>query len=272
MLDTQYEIRTNSHVLDKRVQDLTVRPEGNPEPVEFVTIDYFFSDEFLEIHTNGKPWIRGDNIELFTFQLHLYMNLTALGRYAHKPRIHCACASWKGQRFLICGDKGAGKTTLLLRLMQLGCDIHSDEMVILDGYNIQPFPRKFYIKTGTFKLMPELKRRFADSFTYPLVDNKLCYLADPLLFEYGWDISQNQIAYIFYLENKDGLNCNPSIAKRENYLMIKDLLEQSLNFEPGFSDVLASFSKLVSTCRCYSLFRGDLDETASIILNTIKKD
>jgi len=71
-------------------------------------------------------------------------------------KIHAACGSIQGRRFLVAGDKGAGKTTLITRFFFEGVAVHGDERVLLREQKVIPLPRKFHLKEGTVPLIPQL--------------------------------------------------------------------------------------------------------------------
>jgi hypothetical protein len=81
--------------------------------------------------------------------------------------VHSGCATLNNKRFILVGDKGVGKTTLLCKLLFSGEMVHSDEYVILDDCQIIPFPRKFLIKEGTLKFVPELSNICKNLKSYP---------------------------------------------------------------------------------------------------------
>jgi hypothetical protein len=45
-------------------------------------------------------------------------------------KIHAACASWQGKRFLVAGPARAGKTTLMTRMVFEGFAVHCDDVIL----------------------------------------------------------------------------------------------------------------------------------------------
>ncbi|MFC1489399.1 hypothetical protein ACFL6B_06095 [Thermodesulfobacteriota bacterium] len=177
--------------------------------------------------------------------------------------IHSGCATINNKRFILVGDKGVGKTTLLCKLLFSGEMVHSDEYVILDDSQIIPFPRKFLIKEGTLKFIPELFNICKNLRSYPSSFNGFYFFFDPTDGGYNWEITSKRMDAIFHLEPNHGEETRvESIPK---WQMVEKVMLQIDNFssEPGLQ--IKNLSRVVNECECFNLYLGDLDQAVKII-------
>ena len=208
------------------------------------------------------------DFKLTTVYLHQWINhricedLTGL-------MIHGGCGTFKGKRFILCGDKGAGKTSLLCRLLFEGVQVHSDEMVFLDNDGAEPFPGKFHLKEGTIPLVPPLRASCLRLRPYPALSKGggSFFFFDPSDIGLEWGTSRAKVDVFFYLE--PGRLGGSRIVSCPKFMMVGKILGQTLNLEGDPRPQIRRLCRAVDAGICYDLRVDDLSAGARMIRDAL---
>ena len=205
-------------------------------------------DEEL-ISSSDAEWVTLYVNELVNFRLARYMK--------DLVKIHAACGSIHGRRFLVAGDKGAGKTTLITRFFFEDVAVHGDERVLLREQKVIPLPRKFHLKEGTVPLIPQLVSVWKKLTSYPTSRGvRVCFF-DPLDAGLEWQANWGKADTIFYLEPNHGQQTKIEICPK--WLMIQKLMVQSIDFDTNPEAQIADLCKMVNESDNFMIRIGDLD-------------
>ena len=154
ILGIKIQIVTNCKELYRRLQHIKVRAEQDTPFSGDCLIKVPKMNGRYVIVEEGETLISSTDAEWVT----LYVNELVNFRLAHHMRnllkIHAACGSFNGRRFLLAGEKGAGKTTLITRLLFEGAAVHGDENVLVREEEVIALPRNFHLKDGTNLIGP----------------------------------------------------------------------------------------------------------------------
>lgn len=197
--------------------------------------------------------------------IHVYELVNSRLGYLMKDyvKIHAACGSFNGKRFLVVGDKGAGKTTLITRLLFEGMAVHGDEKVLVRGGEVIPLPRKFHLKEGTVPLIPRLGFMWNQEMSYPTLNGgRLCFF-DPIDAGFEWEIRWGNVDAIFYLEPNHGKPTE--VTGGATWLMTQKLIMQSVDFCENPECQIAELCKIVCTSRHYLIGLGELEGAATAV-------
>ena len=82
------------------------------------------------------------------------MHELALAALPEFTRIHAGCATWGGRRFVAAGPPRSGKSTLMARLLYEGFHVHCDDLILLQGGEVLPYPRRFFLRRAGAALIP----------------------------------------------------------------------------------------------------------------------
>ncbi|MCF8084909.1 MAG: hypothetical protein K9M96_17655, partial [Deltaproteobacteria bacterium] len=115
----------------------------------------------------GEALISSEDAEWVTLYVNEMVNFHLNHAMSGFVKIHAACGSFGGKRFLLAGEKGAGKTTLISRLLFEDAAVHGDEKVLVRDREVIPLPRKFHLKEGTIRLIPQLQAVWDKLTSYP---------------------------------------------------------------------------------------------------------
>jgi len=186
-------------------------------------------------------------------------------------QIHGGCGTFRGKRFILCGEKGAGKTTLLCHLMFDGVEVHSDETVLLDREGAQPFPGKFHLKEGTVPLVSGLKPLCRRRRSYPALApaGESFYFFDPAQAGFEWGISKKKVDAFFYLEPERA--GESQIAPCPKFLMVRKLLGQTLNLAEDPRSQIRTLCEAVDAGVCHDLRVNALGGGARMIKEALRR-
>ncbi|MFO7985009.1 MAG: hypothetical protein R6U38_04030, partial [Desulfatiglandaceae bacterium] len=180
-------------------------------------------------------------------------------------KIHAACGSLGGKRFLLAGEKGAGKTTLISRLLFEDAAVHGDEKVLVRDREVIPLPRKFHLKEGTIRLIPQLQAVWDKLTSYPTSYGlRVCFF-DPWDAGLGWQTQWREVDTIFYLEPNHGQPTEVETCPK--WLMSQKVIMQSLHFDTNPEPQIARLCGIVGESDCFILRIGELDAA----VNTLKE-
>ena len=204
----------------------------------------------------GETLISSTDAEWVT----LYVNELVNFRLAHHMRdllkIHAACGSLGGRRFLLAGKKGAGKTTLITRLLFEGATVHGDENVLVREEEVIALPRNFHLKDGTAPLVPQLGSIWKKLASYPSYGERFCFF-DPSDAGFEWQITWGKVDFIFYLEPNHGGETKINICPK--WLMAQNLMLRSSDFDTNPERQIGILCDLIDKSESFTIRNSDLN-------------
>lgn len=255
-------IVTNCERLYCRLNDLKVCAEQERP---------FSGDVLIEVpKTNGRYVIvEGDETLISSADAEwvtLYVNEMVNFRLSHQMKdyvkIHAACGSVDGRRFLLVGEKGAGKTTLITRLLFDGIAVHGDERVLVRGPEVIPIPRRFHLKEGTIPLVPELASICKSLASYPGYGVRTYYFA-PSDAGVEWQIRWGNVDSIFYLLPNHRGESRTEICPR--WQMAQNLILRSSDFEANPEGQMSDLFSLINRSNNFFIHIGELSGAVRVI-------
>jgi len=177
-------------------------------------------------------------------------------------KIHAACGSVDGRRFLLVGEKGAGKTTLITRLLFDGIAAHGDEKILVRGAKVIPTPRKFHLKAGTIPLVPELDSICKSLTSYPGYGVRTYYFA-PSDAGFEWKIRWGPIDAIFYLLPRHGGETRLEVCPK--WQMAQNLMLRSSDFDANPEGQMTDLCSLINRSNNFVIHIGELNGAVKAI-------
>jgi hypothetical protein len=180
-------------------------------------------------------------------------------------RVHAGCADYRDSRFIVIGDKGAGKTTLMLRMLfeNKGFQVSGDEMVLINGNCGMPFPRRFHIKSGNVRLVPEIGPCLEKSPGFQVEGSHWLHGFSPTEAGFPWKIVSKQINAVYFLTpNHDG---DSRVEECSGLQMVQKMMPMSYFSESDEHLKIQELCRLSSEVRSYFLHIGYLDKAVAII-------
>jgi hypothetical protein len=174
--------------------------------------------------------------------LHLYV-----GEYAvNRVFVHAGVVGWAGQALLLPGASRAGKSTLVAALLRAGAEYYSDEYAVLDpDGRVRPFPRRLSLRRED-----DTSERYGpEAFGARTGERAL-----PV----------GLVAVVHY---------RPGARRRARSLTpgqaVLALLEHTLSAQVDPEGSLRVLEKAVAPAVCLKSARGEADETARELLETL---
>ncbi len=261
LLSTEFEIRTNSRALIKRLSALSLRAEQDLPIVQRCTVTItWIDDEFR---------IRGDGFDDFELSVTgtLETLLQGMQRRALVPLAdHIALRAVTGQHqersFLIVGSRNSGKSTLALRLLLGGLEVSGDETALLCHGSAVAFPRRFLLRGESLALMP--KASHLEGFA-GMRDPRALRLAavDPLDVGRPWRISPAPVSTVVCLEPNYGLRTR--LVRCGKVDMIRRVIPQCRPPISARKDWVSDVAATVNQAGTFVIELGDLDSALAEI-------
>lgn len=98
------------------------------------------------------------------------IGVEATGALDDRLSFHAGAVSVEGRGVMLPASSGSGKSTLVAALVADGAGYLSDEVAILDGGMLHPFPRPLGLKQRSFPLLGGLLERMPPATTDPDLD------------------------------------------------------------------------------------------------------
>lgn len=263
ILGIRVAIVTDCEILLRRLRHLKVSAKQDTPFSGDILIEVLKRNGRYVIEEAGETLISSVDPEWVT----LYVNELINFRLAHHlkgfVRIHAACGSLNGSRFLLVGGKGAGKTTLITRLLFEGMDVEGDERVLLRGREHIALPRKFHLKEGLFGLIPQLDAIRKGLTSYPTsYGGRFCFF-DPLDAACPWQIRWGETNTLFYLEPNHG--SKTEVEACPGWRMAQELTTQSVDFDTNPEPQMSELCRMVTESNKFVMRLGDLDSAVRFI-------
>lgn len=243
-------------LLDSRVQHAAQRyPVSRRHQLEVCRTDGGY-----RVCENGQDGYLQGTAHAVANTLLWRMNELALDALAEFTRIHAGCASWGGKRFLAAGAPQAGKSTLVTCLLYEGFAVHSDDMVLLRGNEVLPYPRRFGIRPPTVELIPQLAR---------LAAGRSWGLAlDPSELGFDWRIEPAPVDAVFFLEPNHGGATRLDACPK--YVMAERVMSQSSLPAGGARSWIGDVCTMLERADCHVLRFGELGAAVAVIKDALR--
>lgn len=183
-------------------------------------------------------------------------------------RIHAASGIDEGRMFLLVGPPLSGKTTIALHLLLNGTEMVGDELVLLRGGTAAAFPRKFYLRESSFKLLPAVQRAAADLPRVIDSHGAKRLAIDPKTLGRSWRIARAPVKAIFYLDPEFSTKTTTCPCTRVD--MVRYLMEQCAPPLSQRKDWIADLCNMVNGATVRMLRVGDLDSAAIAIRDSLR--
>jgi hypothetical protein len=187
-----------------------------------------------------------------------------LGAMPDRVRIHAGCGSYRTKRFLVIGDKYAGKSTLMTRLLFSGFDVFGDESVLMRSGIVMPVPRKFYLREGSFRLLPQLAEIIHRLPFVNSASNGRVVAFEPRDAGFEWRLAAAPVDAIFALVPSHG---EPTrLESCPKYRMVAHVIKESNPPPERSCNWIGDICAMVDSAQAYELHIGDLDQAVDILM------
>jgi hypothetical protein len=250
-------IVTNCEALHLRLQDLRIFAEQDRPFSDVFSVEVLKKDCRYMIMEGGETLIASDDAEWVTLYINELVNFHLAQQMRDYVKIHAACGSFNGKRFLLAGAKGAGKTTLITRCLFEGITVYGDEKVLVREQDVIPLPRKFHVKEGSVPLIPKLGPIWDNLTSYPTSHGPRVCFFDPTDAGCNWQARWEKVDTIFYLEPNHGKPTE--VETPPQWLMAHRMMAQSLDFDENPEVQIADLCKTVIDSKAHIMRIGELD-------------
>jgi len=218
---------------------------------------YRFRESGHESEVHADPRSAAEAI----FRRMLDLSLAVLPEFI---KIHAGCASRDGVRLLAIGPTRAGKSTLMTRLLYEGFAVHCDDVVLLRGEEVFPYPRRFSIRPPTVGLIPQLAP-FAASLDSDEGSGDIAF--DPSDLGFEWSVAPGPVDAVFFLQpDTEGSTRLETCPK---YAMAARVMAQS-NLPIGGPGPWASdICTMLDRADCYVLYWRDLETSVAAVKDAL---
>lgn len=256
LLDTRVSLSSNLPELEESLSELAAHPRQEGKILAQFRVEILKSDRGWLYRENQGDILCSRRLDWLTVYVHQRINRLGADRHAGDLLIHAASGTLQGKRFLLAGDRGVGKTTFITRLLFEGAEAHGDDLVLLRGSSITPFPRKFHIKPGTQQMLPQLKAGGKNRRFYPSGSSSFFFF-DPRQSGRPWNCLPGGVDAVFHLRPNHGGKTRLRQCKK--YLLAAELLRHVENYSDRNRERLPDLFAMLNQAECFELDLGDLD-------------
>jgi hypothetical protein len=219
------------------------------------------------LHENGRPRGRQPDAVATARTLYWRMHELVLDAVPDFSRMHAGCASFGGRRLLAAGPPYSGKSTLMARLLYEGFDVHCDDLVLLQGGEVLPYPRRFFVRRAAAPLIPQLVTRPGETFGWAGWEPGSLAL-DPLALGLEWRIERAPVDVVLLLERDVG---GPArLDPCPKYAMAERLMFHSSPPAGGPGEWARDVCALLDRAECFVLRSGDLEASVSAVKGIVR--
>lgn len=231
-----------------------IMPPGEYPPVD-LTIERV--GEFFRIEPPGSAAVEGTPATMLDAVFRL---LTAwlIGDANGTPVLHSAVASVGECRFAFLGDKGFGKTTLMLKLLEEGFEVEGDEHLFVTAGGAVVRPRRLHVKESSLEVVPSLSEAVRRSPWASDWEGRRVFACRPSLLGARWELSQQPIRHLVFLEPNFGGSSILSPLGRED--TFARLMEGAFMPPKNRGGAAASLRVLCVNAQAWRLQAGDLSQ------------
>jgi hypothetical protein len=225
-----------------------------PDVAELVHDVVRTEDGYLFWSPGGRAWA-WEHGPLRDSVVAFFAECTALAtliRSSPLVSFHAAALRCDRVAVAIAGDSGAGKTTTALACVRRGMRLYSDERALVSNGLVVPFPRAVHIRAEGARLL---------AIPYATEGRRLRISA---LLGPSAIPAPAPLAAVFLLS---GCEERPRLERAEWFELAPALLRWMDSRDAGLARV-ARLRETLREARCFRLFLGAPDATASLILST----
>jgi hypothetical protein len=269
LLSCRIEVRAESPAVRESLRYLVQDASQSVPVTRHVVYEVSFDGEACTIVEDGRR-VASDlaPLDVMPF-LYPRTHVLAIREAGSPTRLHTGCATTpNGKRFLMAGASNAGKTTVLTRMLLDGFPAHADDMCLLQGTTVTPFPRRFHIREPSLALLPELA---AVAPRLPALDaghGVQVYAFSPRDVGRDWEISPGPVAAVFYLEANHGgqTRLHPSTKVEMARRLVADC-------RPGDAGGkwLGDVCRMLDSAECFVLRLGEPKSAASAVVESLQR-
>ncbi|MDA1228698.1 MAG: hypothetical protein O3A33_12175 [Chloroflexi bacterium] len=184
--------------------------------------------------------------------------------------LHAGSLSKNGKGLILPAPSESGKTSLTMALTRRGFGYMSDEFGMVDTVGedimLHPFPKPFSIKNRT--LFPDLAAQ-EHLWVGPGKDATPEQDEEPVWYIHPNDAREsaigNSVPLRYVLFPMYSSSANPSLTPVKSGDAVRNLIENSVNFQQVGGVGLGAIVELVKGAKCYSLAINDLQQTADLV-------
>jgi hypothetical protein len=193
------------------------------------------------------------------------MHTVALEAVSDLTKLHAGCTAIDGGHLVIVGGTCTGKTTLMTRLLFEGFSAGGDDLLLLRGGQVIPFPRRFRLRSEALSLLPEIA-----SMAQQLPHDAGRLALNPRQAGFRWEIGFARAAAIVLLERGDsGRAAELEICPK--HVTARRIMAQSNPPSRGPGAWVADVCALVESAPCYVLYSGSLSSSAEALRGLMGK-
>lgn len=250
----------------RRIRDVAPFPRQSAAILYHCTLSALSVDGEFRINASGE----GPDFELTAFyaaeNLLRRMHRGALAALPDPVRLRAAIARHAGRTFLIAGPQRSGKTTLALALLFNGCDVSSDELVLLHHGQATAFPWRFRVNETSVALFPSLRTVPAVAARDGTSARDWWFAVDPTDFGFNWEIAPSAVSAVFYVE--PNLGGRSHVIETGKLDMARRLLGQATAPPSNRRGWIGEITRMLDTARTYVVQLGD-PTAAAIAMKTL---
>ena len=220
------------------------------------------TDRGYTLREDGRPLDPQSDAEGAAEAVFWRMHELSIAALPEFTKIHAACASWRGRRFVVAGPARSGKTTLMTRMLFEGFEVHCDDMVVLRDGEVLPFPRRLWIRSSAVLLLPQIvpfvakSRRIHDHFSLDLAE-----------LGFDWHADTAPVDAVFFLHPNHGSDTRLEACPK--YAMAQLVMSQSGLPAGGAQKWVKEICAMVDAASSYLLHCGNLDSAVELVRNAL---
>ncbi len=267
LLNCVFEIRTDSDAIAEDLRYLLLDAEQKVPVTRRISYDVVRIGDAYRVLENGHvvaEFGEGGIVDA----LYPQMCVAAIRERGEPAQIHAGCARAPGgSRFLVAGAGGAGKTTLFSYMLTQGYSVESDDICLLDGTVVTPFPRRFHVKGPGLALLPEIA---ALAPRLPSIDSGRgfrIYSYSPRDVGRNWVIAPGPVDAVFFMVPNHGGQTAIEAASRVE--MVSRLMQQGRS-RNTVGKWIEDVCRLVDTSKCFVLTNGDRESALGAIQQALE--
>lgn len=182
-------------------------------------------------------------------------------------KLHAGCATKDGRRLVAVGPSHSGKSTLMARLLYEGFAVHCDDIVLLRGGEVLPYPRRFWIRPPTFGLIPQLA---ALASARPAGDEDDELVLDPSEQGFEWRVEPGPVDVVLFLE--PALEGETRLEPSPKHAMASRVMAQSSLPAAGARQWIGDVISMLDRAECYVLHWRALEPSVRLVAGVMRGD
>lgn len=258
LLACEFSIASDCALVVSALDGFVQHATQHVAPSRSYTFEARRTGESYRLRADGNDMPPAPDAQSAAEALFWRMHDLALEAMADHTKLHAGCATIGGRRLLVVGPATAGKSTFMTRLLYDGHAVHCDDMVLLRGAEVVPFPRRFRIRPAAVPLLPQVAA-IADR----LPRDRECLALDPAEEGFAWHITRAAVDVLVYLDGGD--RSRVTMDPCPKHVMATHLMAQSNLPAGGRRTWVRDICGLLDRADAYVLFSGDLNNMVAAL-------